>query len=552
MKALLNNNNNTKNMLYRKKENSYTYLSVYLNIKICKRYYPGYEIGHGQKILNAVSRKGVSRLQHSHSHKATRYHHSMYSSGKSCHPQFRKLRNQYNKFDGNRKPLIKHKDSLNNRELQNIQNKTHTQKSSELNSTETNNILTNNPKLSKPFSPLSTITKTCKSTLNRFTYKEPIIKKDSIVLNNSSQKASLNINHKSSLENREIMLSDTTFPTPALPFGISNNNNDTAVSINETKPTSSSIETSKADNISLKSNKLKNPVGAEYESSITSETSLKDLTLSKLTEELINRHIIKRTQSPAVIIETKNHGTIRVGDKQDELVFTKPGQAYLELQQQNRSFINPPETSKEFLTVNDIDKLCIIIPKNTPEGLVKPSVHMIAAYNPTDHCLYAFATLTSEKTEFELSKEQFKKFQCKQQGKIFTPEEELKNHNKKIQYLRFFRNIQIMNKNEVYEAKYDKDYFLSLENKTTQGLEFKYTLLQNKPYEKYTPVNISNEQLLQICKDVDAEAQKKKPKHPKTIEQLQKEETSKQAQQAQQAQHAKQVKQAHLLNKRKP
>lgn len=42
--------------------------------------------------------------------------------------------------------------------------------------------------------------------------------------------------------------------------------------------------------------------------------------------------------------------------------------------------------------------------------------------------------------------------------------------------------------------------------------------MQKSPYEIYTHHKVSDEILLQMCKDVDKEAGKAKPKHPLTSE----------------------------------
>lgn len=104
----------------------------------------------------------------------------------------------------------------------------------------------------------------------------------------------------------------------------------------------------------------------------------------------------------------------------------------------------------------------------------------------------------------------------RKQGVIFTPEEEKKDHMKKSQQMRYFKNIKIIPKDDVYFVKYSQEYFAAL-NTTMKNHLFKTVKeLQKKPYEKYIPQIITEENLLQMCKDHDSEANKPKPKHPMT------------------------------------
>ena len=268
--------------------------------------------------------------------------------------------------------------------------------------------------------------------------------------------------------------------------------------------------------------KFKNPDGGEYETSITSSKVIEDLTRSQLTQEALNRHLIKKTQAPAIIIETEECGKIRVGNQNDDLILTKHGRAYF-APYQNK--LSPNIVSKIYqseFNLKDVDHLCIIAlkadEKNT--NIVQQSPHLIAAHDSAKDVLYAFGILTSTNDAncHTISQEQFKKFQLKKQGVNFTLEQENKPHNKKSQQLRFQTNIQIIPKSDIYNAKFDQEYFASLDRTTKEEIFTRFKCLQKSPYEIYTHHKVSDEILLQMCKDVDKEAGKAKPKHPLTSE----------------------------------
>ena len=282
--------------------------------------------------------------------------------------------------------------------------------------------------------------------------------------------------------------------------------------------------------------KVKNPDGVEYETNLTSFSTAADLTEEKLIQELLKRNLIKKTEAPAVIIETEKDGKVRVGNKNNDLILTKHGHAYLEIQHKTNEMINLyHEKDKKELTIENVNHFRIIVLKSYPEGSVKTSPHMIAAYDPTKKTLHAFATFTSANhpSNVTINQEQFKKFQLKQQG-LFTPEEENKPHNTKPQRIRYFANIQIISKSDVYITKFDKDYYASLDPSAKKHILNTFKDLQMNSYKKYVPQILSNELLLQMCKDVDKEAGKTKPKHPMTLEEQKKKEHMKLTNQIQQ------------------
>jgi len=497
----------------------YTKISCKLTVnipyfQINKRFYPGpKEIGHATKILNKINSYGNT---------SKRYHRSMYNSKKQYHSQFRKLRHQYVRQD-HQKSTSYTKSRMRYKELQAIQDKSRIKGSNELNHIKPDLLSKNAQEMPEHFSPLSKLTKTFKSVFTSIGKKTIGIKKEAVLL--SVQNKAPLLPDTNNIINQEITVVDPTLPSLPIPFGVTNN------TIQKIEPSSISTEESNSEAISSEQKnitKLKNPVGTVYESFITPFTRLEDVPRDTLITELIIRHLIKKTKSPAVIIETEKDGYIRVGNKENDYVFTKQGIAYLELQQkQNQVFMKPPAISTELFTLADIDNLRIIVIKEQSTAIVQQSTHMIGAYDPNNNRLYAFSMFTSEKIGFKLCEEQFKKFQMKKQGKIFTKEEESKDHNMKVQHLRIFNNIKIFEKNEVHEVKFDKDYFRSLNQDQKNDLVLLYNNLKNQPYEKYIPQNVSNEQLLQMCKDVDAEASKKKPKHPVTLEAQQKQQQAK-------------------------
>nr|NP_062852.1 hypothetical protein PhpooMp07 [Physarum polycephalum]BAB08086.1 unnamed protein product [Physarum polycephalum] len=501
-----------RTLILNKKINSFLYLCKPIVIQISKRFYPtDKKIGHAKKLLD---------------------HRSMSFSKRISNPQCRKLRQQckqhHNKYITDTKIQTRHR-GLSNRELQGIRSPLSSKKFKEVNNIDMKNPFQNSQKVSEPFSPLTSITKTCKTTFKSF------IKKDSLSIASNQIPLPESINNTISHENQNINLSDPTFPIPPLHFGITNDTQ-------HTPSTTVLNDFSKIDNTSSSVKpipELKNPDGVIYTTNITEKTSMEELTKQQLIDELKKRNLIKITKSPAVIIETESDGHIRIGNKDNDLIFTKHGRAYLELQPKSQIFINPLEITKENITLDDLNNFCIIVPKNYEDDLIKASPHMIAAYDPTNTHLYAFSTFTSEKVGLKVSDEQFKKFQMKKQGIVFTKEEELKPHNNKSQQLRFFKNIQVLDKNEAYVAKFDQDYFFTMSLNVKKDLVDNYNNLKTKHYEKYMPQTISNEQLLNMCKDVDKEAQKKKPKHPMTLEQQQKKEVEKQKNQLFQLQNKK-------------
>lgn len=137
-------------------------------------------------------------------------------------------------------------------------------------------------------------------------------------------------------------LTVTDLSLPFIPFPINN------------APTPNSLSSIPQEFIPIKESttlksdivfKFKNPDGGEYETSITSSKVIEDLTRSQLTQEALNRHLIKKTQAPAIIIETEECGKMRVGNQNDDLILTKHGRAYFIPDMNNTQILNiDPET----------------------------------------------------------------------------------------------------------------------------------------------------------------------------------------------------------------
>ena len=294
------------------------------------------------------------------------------------------------------------------------------------------------------------------------------------------------------------------------------------------------IDTSKGKAKSV----LKNPDGVNYNTNITEHSSVEHFTDEQLIIELQNRAIIKKSKSTAVSIEAQEDGVINVGNKKDTWILSKHVQAYLEKnkKQDNTNVITIPIDEIEPFTIADVNKLSIIVIKESDDNFIKSSQHLLAARDSTGEHYNIFSILTTQTEGLctKISEEQFKKFQSKLQVKTLTSEKELKSHLKKTQQLRPFSNIQVISKTQVYAAKYDQEYFSSLNEQGKKKIAQMYNDLRAQTYKRYISDIIDKERLFQLCKEIDNEASKQKPQYPLTEDYKKKKKDMKLAQQEQQ------------------
>lgn len=209
------------------------------------------------------------------------------------------------------------------------------------------------------------------------------------------------------------------------------------------------------------------PPGSKWFLGFNTNTSLPDQKADdKLKNRMVNQGLLKEEKKikEPIAIQLEN-GTLKIlGDSKPSYKLSPLGNAYRE------QTVLPEKPLEEVFVAVDIkiNQFQIMVPnKSTEKTFIETAKnkHLVVLYNPKDGEYYVVGYLTSKKTAVYLCSNQFQTYQTERQTGITAADKD-----KSPQHIVFFDSPQRINKTNVCLAKWGKDYFTTMPEKSQDTL----------------------------------------------------------------------------------
>lgn len=259
----------------------------------------------------------------------------------------------------------------------------------------------------------------------------------------------------------------------------------------------------------------------EYETNLTKNTKVNDITDEQLIIELKKRELVKEDQGNTIVkIKLQDDSNHFLGCSKNKIKLSNLGQAYFE------NFIsNTKENENSDLVLENISKfefIIIVPPQNASDLFIETGKqkHMLVVVDENGN-FYACGYTTSKKDAKNFCDVQIKKFQENKEN-IQTIKE-----NKMQKFVAFDNFIKI-DKNDIRRVKWDEEYIKNLSAQTLDYLELLCEDLNKKIYKIFDKKGITKEDCLKMCIEHDNIAYKKNiekkigVEHPLTKNQIKK------------------------------
>ena len=264
--------------------------------------------------------------------------------------------------------------------------------------------------------------------------------------------------------------------------------------------------------------------GKNFETNITKDTKVSDLTTQELSRELQCRELARTDLGyTTTSIKDSNGDQIVIGQAQHGIKLTTLGQAYVNKIRTKNKEVNT--NTKMFEMPKDKNlKLIITVPPKANENVFIESgkqKHLLVVYNEKNNDYYAIGYFTSKESDKKLADKQFKTFQEEKDNSI--TENTIKSSNKK-QYFVEFEIPERIAEEDLRIPKYGDEYLKHI--KQSEYFETVLETLSKVPYNEFNKDGITQENGLDMCKEHDENAKYNK-KHPQTAGQIKQQELNK-------------------------
>lgn len=256
----------------------------------------------------------------------------------------------------------------------------------------------------------------------------------------------------------------------------------------------------------------------EYETFLTENTTINDITEEQLIHEMKKREIVNQdTGKTTVVIKLEDTSDHMLGLSKNDVKLTQVGQAYVE------NFIlntrinekNNNEMPKFSAPISRGNLKIIIPPKSESDSFVETGKqkHLLVIVDENTR-IFPIGYLTSKSSAEFLSTQQFKAFQNQKETLDITITK------KKQHYVEFTQLMEIY-QDDVKRVKWDKDYIENLSEESFKNLVVSFEkMLKQERCEFYDNKGLTKEDCLKMCIEHDKIADKKGAKHPLSADQI--------------------------------
>lgn len=260
----------------------------------------------------------------------------------------------------------------------------------------------------------------------------------------------------------------------------------------------------------------------EYQTFLTENTTINDITDEQLIIELKAREMVKiDTGNTAVNIKLKDDSVYLLGNTKHGIKLSSLGQAYVETFFSNTQN-NNHDLPKFSNPISEQNLKIIIPPKSENDCFIETGKqkHLLVVVDENNR-IFPLCYLTSKSTAQFLSHQQFKNFQNQKEDL------DINITNKKQSYVKFNQLMEIDQKDVIY-VKWDKEYLQNLTKTAFAELRAIFEILSTQQTcEFYNNKGLTKEDCLKMCIEHDKIAEKKGAKHPLSADQIKQNEINK-------------------------
>ena len=282
---------------------------------------------------------------------------------------------------------------------------------------------------------------------------------------------------------------------------------------------------------------LKSFSGKVFDTNITAQTSVDNISNADLITELQKRELVKPDTGQTIgqFLDQQNKFVI-IGESKYHIKLTNLGQAYskkLELE------ASETVSTDGFMNVENIDNLNFMIvlpPKVSHQTFIESGEqkHLLVAFNKENNEYYAIGYFTSKTSVNKISDMQYKTFEDNKEStkKLGTTKEKSQN------FVSFDAPKRIQ-PNDIKPVKYSKEYLANI-----NAFSIFSDLIENLkkvPYKPFNTNGVTKKDAFDMCKEHD-KIVTNKGSHPLTADQIKLQESAK-AKQKQDQENMKEEKQ---------